>query len=435
MSMRTHCLSLFVVWGMGCDKAKRAEPPPIDSAIVEDTGPRPEPATEDCTNRIDDDDDGLIDCSDPDCADESACSEDCTNEIDDDADGLIDCDDPECADDPACPEDCANEIDDDADGLIDCSDPECTDEPTCPEDCANGIDDDADGLIDCDDPECADDPACPEDCTNEIDDDTDGLIDCDDPECWVDGVCPELCTNGIDDDGDALTDCEDADCLGHRSCAEACGDGIDNDYDGLIDCDDDECWPYCADVRLQVTAASGAGVVFTRGRRTSLSGFSSSTGVYGLSGSIDTLQGLLSLERASTTSPVQCTWTATGLQVTYMESWSGRSFSRSTASRGSAQSAHVSSSGACPVHISSVFPTRMGASLSLGQLVLRAPLPGGGSTALLRLDRGLHTVLRSSTSRSTTTGGRIEYTFDQSQRSTMSFVSGGSILFEDAMVP
>ena len=84
--------------------------------------------------------------------------EQCTNEIDDDGDGLIDCDDPDCANDPACQiEDCVNGFDDDGDGLIDCDDDDCTNNSAClTEDCINGIDDDADGLIDCADDECFD---------------------------------------------------------------------------------------------------------------------------------------------------------------------------------------------------------------------------------------------------------------------------------------
>ena len=66
-----------------------------------------------CDDVVDNDDDGLTDCDDPDCDDDPACEAvdeygappaemDCTNEQDDDDDGLIDCDDPDCSDDPAC---------------------------------------------------------------------------------------------------------------------------------------------------------------------------------------------------------------------------------------------------------------------------------------------------------------------------------------------
>lgn len=61
------------------------------------------------------------------------------------------------------PEDCYNGLDDDGDGLIDCDDPDCAEDPYClppPENCANGIDDDGDGLIDCDDPDCKESRLC-----------------------------------------------------------------------------------------------------------------------------------------------------------------------------------------------------------------------------------------------------------------------------------
>ncbi len=61
---------------------------------------------ENCVNQRDDDDDGLIDCGDPDCRGSGACfhvREDCHNGIDDDGDLHADCDDAYCLVDPACP--------------------------------------------------------------------------------------------------------------------------------------------------------------------------------------------------------------------------------------------------------------------------------------------------------------------------------------------
>ncbi|MBU1975947.1 MAG: hypothetical protein KKG59_06090 [Nanoarchaeota archaeon] len=69
---------------------------------------------------------------------------------------------------------CTNELDDDADGKIDCYDPDCYDNPLfdtfgygeddCPEGmetiCTGDGDNDGDGLADCDDPDCAEDEAC-----------------------------------------------------------------------------------------------------------------------------------------------------------------------------------------------------------------------------------------------------------------------------------
>jgi hypothetical protein len=88
-----------------------------------------------CTNGLDDDGDGAIDCADSDCASDPACQgptteTNCTNLLDDDGDGAIDCADSDCASDPACQQatetNCSNGLDDDGDGLIDCDDPDCT---------------------------------------------------------------------------------------------------------------------------------------------------------------------------------------------------------------------------------------------------------------------------------------------------------------------
>lgn len=105
----------------------------------------------------------------------------CTDGVDDDLDGLIDCDDSDCLVDEACtmvalyavisPEDCTDGDDNDGDGWTDCDDEDCYEDPACevhalyaspmPEvDCTDGLDNDLDGYIDCEDYQCADDPAC-----------------------------------------------------------------------------------------------------------------------------------------------------------------------------------------------------------------------------------------------------------------------------------
>lgn len=61
-----------------------------------------------CTDGVDNDLDGDIDCDDSDCAGNPACSvlpqeeDNCTDGIDNDGDSLIDCDDIDCAGNPAC---------------------------------------------------------------------------------------------------------------------------------------------------------------------------------------------------------------------------------------------------------------------------------------------------------------------------------------------
>lgn len=103
---------------------------------------------------------------------------------------------------------CSNSVDDDGDGNIDCADTECTALPICsvsqPEQtvsaCSNGIDDDIDGDIDCQDTDCKALSICtppptptPENtnarCTNGADDDGDGSVDCADPDCAGVSAC------------------------------------------------------------------------------------------------------------------------------------------------------------------------------------------------------------------------------------------------------
>ncbi|MGL1886638.1 MAG: fibro-slime domain-containing protein [Reichenbachiella sp.] len=227
-----------------------------------------------CTDSIDNDGDGLIDCLDPECATIQACfpkTEDstavCTNEIDDDGDGLIDCEDPDCEFVVGCIKEdsyvlCLNNEDDDGDGLIDCADTDCHLTQAClilnentATLCTNGIDDDANGQSDCYDEKCAPFAACVENtnaaCSDRRDNDADGAVDCDDDGCEETAACMgegtyDLCINEQDDDGDDLIDCDDPDCHATLACIgestmPLCMNGIDDDGDGLIDCDDEEC--------------------------------------------------------------------------------------------------------------------------------------------------------------------------------------------------
>ncbi|MFT4628112.1 MAG: hypothetical protein ACI8PZ_006807 [Myxococcota bacterium] len=189
-----------------------------------------------CTDGIDNDEDGLKDCVDPDC--DGQCAEDCQDGRDNDGDGALDCADTDCF--GLCPELCDDGLDNDADGNIDCADPDCFGE--CPEICGDGLDNDGDGLADCADDAC--DGECPEACTDERDNDGDGAVDCDDPDC--DGMgCVEVCDDGRDNDGDGAADCADPECIDPIACPEQCDDGVDNDGDLDVDCDDLDCDGFC----------------------------------------------------------------------------------------------------------------------------------------------------------------------------------------------
>jgi hypothetical protein len=50
---------------------------------------------------------------------------------------------------------CSDDVDNDCDGLVDCADPDCSSEISCFEDnCANNVDDDGDNYADCRDDDC-----------------------------------------------------------------------------------------------------------------------------------------------------------------------------------------------------------------------------------------------------------------------------------------
>ena len=196
---------------------------------------------------------------------------------------------------------CSDGIDNDEDGLLDCLDPGCG--MFCPEDnsttCNDGIDNDSDGLIDCNDDSCIDlseisfDQREPSNCpqldngeltysfaSTTLEFSVDGGMTFQDSpvfsnltpgnyhlvyrdtitlcerettmvllsaqfECTEES--PTECSDGIDNDGDGLVDCMEDVCASLDVCAQletstsACSDGIDNDGDGLADCQDPDC--------------------------------------------------------------------------------------------------------------------------------------------------------------------------------------------------
>ena len=76
-------------------------------------------------------------------------------------------------------------------------------------------------------------------CDDGVDNDGDGPVDGVDPDCAL----PETCGNGLDDDLDGLVDGDDPDCVGQGLLPplESCANGIDDDGDGAVDCADTEC--------------------------------------------------------------------------------------------------------------------------------------------------------------------------------------------------
>jgi hypothetical protein len=128
-------------------------------------------------------------------------------------------------------ENCSDGLDNDLDGQVDCADSDCTTDVACtgpvPEVCDDLIDNDFDSQVDCADIDCAAAATCQappaEICTDGIDNDGDSWVDCSDSDCaGISGCGPEgrdaTCSDGIDNDGDGAIDCADSGCAKNRSC-------------------------------------------------------------------------------------------------------------------------------------------------------------------------------------------------------------------------
>jgi len=234
--------------------------------------------------------------------------EDCSDGIDNNLDGQVDCRDRQCATHPACLEDCDNGIDDDSDGALDCLDAACaTAASCCPSIRVSTVPFVVSGnFSDHDDhqrPLCTDfnDGSSQNDLTIEFVPPSDGVYRlrgtgnfwgavktaCNGVErsCRSGGtgafegtageplilvveafdstedyrfvinrvssgpLCPTAlsecfeidCTDGEDEDLDGDVDCRDSDCVVDPACTEDCGNGLDDDLDGRTDCRDDYC--------------------------------------------------------------------------------------------------------------------------------------------------------------------------------------------------
>ncbi|MFO0749750.1 MAG: SUMF1/EgtB/PvdO family nonheme iron enzyme [Myxococcota bacterium] len=86
-----------------------------------------------CTNGVDDDEDGVSDCRDTECAVVLGCRESaCDDGVDNDGDGASDCADSDCAQSPlseVCS--CLDQVDNDLDRAVDCLDSDCAAKPEC----------------------------------------------------------------------------------------------------------------------------------------------------------------------------------------------------------------------------------------------------------------------------------------------------------------
>jgi len=133
--------------------------------------------------------------------------------------------------------DCSDGLDNDGDGLIDCADDDCNEEfhddgyycQNLETDCADGFDNDVNGLIDCLD------PYCDESLREEIDD-VGSTSDWLTAAISADAADVPFTDNVVDYDF-SVTDpsfCE-------YETELTCNDGEDNDGDDLVDCNDNDC--------------------------------------------------------------------------------------------------------------------------------------------------------------------------------------------------
>jgi hypothetical protein len=228
-----------------------------------------------CNDGKDNDCDGLVDCQEAACAAQSCANNGkicqtgscvcggnggtaqaneslCSDGIDNDCDGNVDCADATCPNQACAPngKTCQG-------GACSCSGNGGTAQ-AAETNCNDGKDNDCDGLIDCQETAC-----------NTMGCGTNGKV-CQGTTCGCSGnggtaqAAETLCNDGKDNDCDGLIDCQEAACNGQScganglvcqgtSCACAgnggspqaveslCGDAHDNDCDGVNDCFDSSC--------------------------------------------------------------------------------------------------------------------------------------------------------------------------------------------------
>ena len=180
-----------------------------------------------------------------------------------------DCDDTDPTISPGAEEICDNGIDDDCDGLIDYSDPDCP----CIDIDGDGYGDPANPAClfpqwDCDDTDPDVYPGAIEICENGIDDDCDGLVD------ELEDCCKDMDGDGYGDPANPAClfsqwDCDDTDPDVYPGAEEICDNGIDDDCDGLVDANDPDCGQKFT---LEMDASYAAGTLsmnFTIGRTSS----------------------------------------------------------------------------------------------------------------------------------------------------------------------
>jgi len=211
-----------------------------------------------CGDDIDNDCDELVDCDDPDCNADANCTY-CGNGSCDPGEDMCSCPD-DCGLMPS-EINCSDGVDNDCDGVVDCADDDCTDQiactcgdgyclggetcDNCPGDCVRGGGGTCGACFK---------GVCNGDCHPNKEDET--CSDCAPPICCGDGLCEggesyencpmdcnqnePICGDGSCNGGEDTCTCRE-DCGQPPATETICNDDVDNDCDDDVDCDDSDC--------------------------------------------------------------------------------------------------------------------------------------------------------------------------------------------------